>query len=129
MSDKIELLISELADSWSASSNPNRMLTGATERLRLLQAVLPHPSCVISAPARRRAIKEVKAALQRQGRKLSQMPRREMVAIADDYFVQHRQAILEQTWAWVRSSPELLALYEKEQRARAKRSAVQRAKP
>jgi hypothetical protein len=92
--------------------------------------ILPQPSRVIAVLARQRAVKEVKAAIQRQGRrKLSQMTKREIVAIAEDYLLQHRQAFLEQTWAWVRSSPALLALYEKEQRERAKlSSAAQRAK-
>jgi hypothetical protein len=83
-------------------------------------SILPQPSRVIAVLARQRAFKEVEAALRRQGRKLSQMPKREILALAEDYLLQHRRAFLEQTWEWVRSSPSLLALYEKEQRERAK---------
>src|ERR1700720_2721590 len=52
----------------------------------------------------------VKEQLRRQGLKPAHIAKREIVAIAEDYLAQHRQAFLEQTAERVRTSPALRAL-------------------
>lgn len=53
-------------------------------------------SMAVSVPARQRAIGEVKLALQRQGRrKLCQIARREIVAMANEYLAEHPELISE----------------------------------
>jgi hypothetical protein len=61
-----------------------------------IPSILPQPSRGIAVLALQRAIKEVKAAIQRQGRrKLSQMPKREIVAMAEEYLAEHPELIAE----------------------------------
>ena len=69
-------------------------------------------SAVIAVLARQSAIKAVKEQLRRQGLKPAHIAKREIVAIAEDYLAQRRQAFLEQTAERVRTSPALRALSE-----------------
>lgn len=74
--------------------------------------IAPQHSAVIAVLARQSAIKAVKEQLRRQGLKPAHIAKREIVAIAEDYLAQHRQAFLEQTAERVRTSPALRALSE-----------------
>ena len=93
------------------------------------RTITPQHSRVIAALARQAAVKEVKRQLQARGRKVAHFAHREIVAAAKLELAAHRQAYLEQTVEWVRKSPELQALYDREQRGRATlRTSAQSAK-
>ena len=75
-------------------------------------------SAVIATLARQAAIKAVKGQLQAQGLKLHHFAQRTIVAAADEYLAEHRQALVEEAAEKVRTSPALRALYDREQRRR-----------
>jgi DNA invertase Pin-like site-specific DNA recombinase len=77
-------------------------------------SIHPQPSAVIGALARQAAIKAIKHRLRAQGRKPNSVTLPELRHQANDYFAEHRAELRE----WVRSSPSLRELYDKEQRDR-----------
>jgi hypothetical protein len=95
-------------------------------------AVRASMSRAVRVLARQRAVREVKRELQAQGRrKVSQVPMREIVAMAEDYILAHREIIVEarakvERWEAegyfrprrrsVRNVPELRTLTDREQR-------------
>jgi hypothetical protein len=83
-----------------------------------IQNIPPQPSAVIVTLARQAAITAVKEQLRHQGLKLAFMARREIVALAEEYLIEHRDALVAQTWERVCSAPELRELYDREQRRR-----------
>jgi len=83
-----------------------------------IQPLPPQFSAVIVTLARQAAIKAVKRQLQAQGLKPQYMAKREIVGLAEEYLLEHRQVLLAQTWQRVCSAPELRELYDREQRKR-----------
>lgn len=77
-------------------------------------------SAVIISLARYRARNAVKRQLRDQGRKLSQIKPREISVLAEAYLAEHRAALLLQALETVHRSPELLKMYEREERDRAR---------
>jgi hypothetical protein len=80
-------------------------------------SIHPQPSAVI-ATARQAALKAVKAELRAQGRKPNSFTLPELRHQANDYFAERRAELIAQTWEWVRSSPSLRELYDREQHDR-----------
>ena len=61
---------------------------------RLSSSLTPRQCAAVAVLARQRAIAAVKAALQRQGLKPQYMPRREIVAAANEYLAEHRAELI-----------------------------------
>ena len=107
-----------------ASARETKMIDEATPSIH------PQPSAVIATLARQAALKAVKAELRAPGRKPNSFTLPELRHQANDYFAEHRAELIAQTWEWVRSSPSLRELYDREQhdRQRAWRSCRVRAR-
>jgi hypothetical protein len=76
------------------------------------------PSLVIAVIAHQRAIKAVKQQIQAKGLKYWSFPRRDIVAQADEYLVEHRRQLFSEAVEMVRKSAELRRFYDREQRER-----------
>jgi hypothetical protein len=66
------------------------------------------------------ARQQIKNQLKARGEKVALLPARHLTLLAEQYLADHRQALMEEAQAMVMHSPELRALYEREQRKYAK---------
>jgi hypothetical protein len=74
------------------------------------------PSAVITTAAMYRARQQIKSQLKARGEKVALLPARHLTLLAEQYLADHRAELIAQAWAWIMASPELRALYEREQR-------------
>src|SRR5262245_8230161 len=83
-----------------------------------IQTLPPQPSRVLITLARLATKEAVKRKLRDQGLKPQCMSAREINAAADVYLEAHVRELVEEAWRLCQRSPELMKLYEKEQRER-----------
>jgi hypothetical protein len=86
------------------------------------ESLPPRPSYVLLILAQQCARNAVKEQLRGQGMKPQYMRVREINRIADDYLKEHARDLLEVAWNKCRGCPDLMKLYEKEQRDRQRKT-------
>jgi hypothetical protein len=78
--------------------------------------IAPMPSRVIACLAKQAAIKAVKHELKARRVQVWNMLPKDIAQLAEEYIAEHRDELFAQAWERVRTSRELLRLYEKEHR-------------
>jgi hypothetical protein len=86
------------------------------------QSLPPQPSYVLITLARQCARNAVKLQLRDEGLKPQYMRTSEINRAADIYLKEHARDLLEEAWSQVQGCPDLMKLYEKEQRDRQRRT-------
>jgi hypothetical protein len=120
-SDKFIELKGEPASDRVKATSPALTPIHRTPEFKMDEAIrsIPlQPRDVIVTLAKQAAIKAVKRELRAQGIELYQFAQREIVAMAREYLVRHRQRLVEEAAETVRKVPELRTLHEREQRDR-----------
>jgi hypothetical protein len=84
-------------------------------------AMTQPPSMALRVLALRSARQEIKRHLKAQGVKVALMSARDITLLAEQFLAAHWEALMEEARAMVMSSPELRAMYEREQAKRRQR--------